>query len=175
MYIVHSLRNVPLSKWPTDLRHPWSLLELLNKNACQIHRLTHSKDTPHDMLSFSSLLSSSLSMLDLDLVWLKTEEECGIELVVAVFQPIRPEGERIPLTTLLIRYGLWTFLPLHLYFECKITNPAISEIGCLGQLHSIISLYLLLQGYSHGTQGPQSSCRLRWCRFQYRVRHLLKN
>ena len=46
------------------------------------------------MLSFSSLLSS-LSMLDLDLVWLKTEEVCGIELV-AVFQPIRPEGERIP-------------------------------------------------------------------------------
>ena len=83
---------------------PLSLLELLNKNAWQIHRLTHSKDT-HDMLSFSSLLSS-LSMLDLDLVWLKTEEECGIELVVAVFQPIRPEGERIPLTTLLIRYGL---------------------------------------------------------------------
>ena len=47
------------------------------------------------MPSFSSLLSS-LSMLDLDLVWLKTEEECGIELV-AVFQPIRPGGERIPL------------------------------------------------------------------------------
>ena len=60
------------------------------------------------MLSFSSLLSS-LSMLDLDLVWLKTEEECGIELV-AVFQPIRPEGERIPSLLLLIRYGLYSEL-----------------------------------------------------------------
>ena len=61
------------------------------------------------MPSFSSLLSSSLSMLDLDLVWLKTEEECGIELV-AVFQPIRPEGERIPSLLLLIRYGLYSEL-----------------------------------------------------------------
>ena len=84
-----SLRNVP--SWPTDLRDH---LELLDKNACQTHLILTQKDT-HNMPSFSSLLSSSLSMLDLDLVWLKTEEECGIELV-AVFQPIRPEGETIP-------------------------------------------------------------------------------